>query len=85
MNKLLKYQKGNAGIIILAVVVLVILAVWWLIQSGYKFPGQVVPTPTPTGIQNVSELDSASAQLDATNLNQMDPGINQISADSNSF
>jgi|GEM_PF-5426953 len=77
-----RYQKGNSFLVLIIIVVLIALAVWWAVKSGYKLPTQTAEVNT---IQDRSGLDAAGKQLDGTNLNQMDPGINQASADSTSF
>lgn len=54
-------------------------------MRGYKVPSQTAQAPATRQIQDTAGLDAASEQLDSTNLNQMDNGINQVSADSSSF
>jgi hypothetical protein len=79
---MMKNQKGNTLLVLVVIVALVVFAFWWLMKSGYKFPGQTAMAP---GIQNTSDLDSASKDLDGTNVNEMDPDMNQLSSDSSSF
>jgi len=74
-------------LVIVIVLVLVLAAFLYIMKYGQKLPGQITQnnvTPAPA-IQNTSDLDSATKQLDNTNLNQMDTGINQAGADSSSF
>lgn len=89
----MKYQKGQVWLII--VLILVLLAVGWyfLIYNKGAATGGIYQTtapvattnPSPAGYQNSKDLDTASSQLDGTNLNQMDSGINQVTQDSSSF
>lgn len=83
-------QKGNA-ILIVVVAILILAALWYFFvynKSGNLYQN-LYPTgttqPSPAALQNRNDLDSASAQLDGVNVNQMDSGINQVSADSSSF
>lgn len=84
MEKQYKHNKGNVVIILLVIIVLVVLAFWWLMKSGYKVPGQTAQVPS-NQIQDASGLDAAAKELDGTNVNQMDSGINQVAQDSSSF
>ncbi len=78
----MKKQQGNVGLVLIIIVVLAFLSFWWLMKNGYKFPQQTANVP---GIQNTSDLDTASKDLDGTNLNDMDSGISQLNSDSSSF
>lgn len=73
-------SQGNTLIWLVVIVIVVGLAFWYFMQNGYKFPQQ-----TAQGIMTTADLDTATRDLDGTNLNQMDTGISQISADSSSF
>ncbi len=77
----MKKEQGK-GLVLLIIIVLVVLAFWWLVKSGYKLPGQTARGPA---IKSTADLNAASKDLDNTNLNEMDAGINQLSADSSSF
>lgn len=72
-------------IVLIIIIVLVVLAFWWLMKSGYKLPTQTAQNNSTPAIQSTSDLDAAGKELDGTNLNQMDAGINQTSSDSTSF
>lgn len=76
----MRREQGNIGLIIL-IVVAIAFAVWWFAKSGYKFPQQTAETP----IQNSADLDTAAAELDGANLNEMDSDLEQINTDSSSF
>lgn len=78
----MKKQQGNTLIWLVVVIIIVGLAVWYFTKSGYKLPNQTSEAPK---IMNVADLDSASKDLDNTNLNDMDSGINEVSQDSSSF
>lgn len=75
----MKKQQGNIVLILLAIAVFVFLGIWYFMKYGYNLPQQTA------GIQNTRDLDMASKDLDSTNLNEMDSGTSQISADSSSF
>lgn len=68
------------------VVLLALLGFWFYMKGGYKAPGS---TPQDSvmapPVENKSDLDSASKDLDATDLNQMDTELEQISSDSSGF
>lgn len=76
-----KQYQLPALIIILG---LLILAFLWFSQNKGIQLGPTSQAPAPA-FQSASDLDNASKELDSTNLNQMDSGINQISSDSSSF
>lgn len=92
-NRLENVQKGNALLIVLIIVIVLIAAWYFLFFNKSGLPSSIyqtiyptgTATPGPAGYNNVKDLDNASAQLDGTNLNQMDPGLNQVAADSSSF
>lgn len=82
----MKKQTGNVLVALILVVIVVLLAFWYFMKSGYTLPSQTAQnTVTTPVVQNKSDLDSASKQLDGTDLNQMDSGINQLGSDSASF
>lgn len=80
----MKKETGNTLIALVLIIIVVVLAFWFFMKSGYKLPSQTAQNTTPA-IQDKSGLDSASKQLDGTDLNQMDSGLNQLSSDSASF
>ncbi len=70
-------QKGFSLAQILILVILILGLLFLLMKKG------IIPQPTtyvPT-IQNTTGLDSASKELDNTNLNQVDSGITQLNSD----
>lgn len=69
-------------VILIIVVVLVALALWYFMKSGYKLPQQTAEGPA---IVNAQDLDETSRNLDNVDLNQMDPELNQLGRDSSSF
>ncbi len=77
-----KNQQGKGLLLILIIVVLVILGLWWLMKQGYVPQAPIGENPA---VQGVSDLDAASKDLDNTNLNQMDAGLNQLNSDAASF
>lgn len=81
----MKKQSGNVLVALILVAAVVVLALWFFMKSGYKLPSQTAQNNAAPAIQNKSGLDSASKQLDGTDLNQMDSGLNQLSSDSASF
>lgn len=77
----MKPNEGKGLILILLIVLLVVLGFWWLMKAGYK-----VPYPKQTaGIQNTSDLDAAAKDLDNTDMNQIDTGLNQLNSDASAF
>lgn len=70
-------QKGFSLALILIIIVSVLGALFLLVKKGI-IPQQTANVPT---IQNTSGLDSASKDLDNTNLNQIDPGLTQLNSD----
>ena len=77
----MKKQQGNMLIWVIILIVIIVFALWYVMKYGYKLPQQTAQGPVMT----TSDLDAASRDLDRTNLNQMDSGISQVSADSSSF
>lgn len=92
-SNIIKNQTGNAALIAIIIIVILIAGWYFFIYNKAAIPSSIyqtiyptgTSTPAPVGYQNSSDLDQASAQLDGTNLNQMDTGINQVAADSSSF
>ena len=79
----MKNERGNTVLVLIMIILLIVLAFWYFMKNGYKVPNPI-GKGTPT-VQNASDLDTASAQLDNTDLNQMDPEMTQLSSDSSSF
>lgn len=77
----MKTQEGKGLILILLIVLLVVLGLWWLMRQGY-IPKQTALVP---GIQNTSDLDTAAKDLDNTDMNQIDTGLNQLNSDTSAF
>ncbi len=80
----MKKQNGNTLIALILIVIVVLLAFWYFMKSGYKLPQQTAQNNVPA-VQNKSGLDAAAKDLDGTNLNQMNADLNQLSSDSASF
>lgn len=86
-NNRIYHQKGNALLVVL-IIVIVLVAAWYFLffnKSGAAIYPAGTASPSPAGYNTVNDLDQASSQLDGTNLNQMDTGLNQVAADSSSF
>ncbi len=77
----MKTQEGKGLILILLIVLLVVFGLWWLMKQGY-IPKQTAGVP---GIQTASDLDAAAKDLDNTNMNQIDTGLNQLSSEASTF
>ncbi len=87
-----KKQTQTDKNLLYAVVVLVLVVVlFWALKVGEKNYAPVQPnTPvkvenTQPVINNSSDLDSASKELDANDLNAIDTGLNAVNSDSSSF
>ena len=80
-------QKGSSNIfLILAVIVVLAVAGAYLLNSRTApIPTATNNMPTNQAIQSPSGLDTASAELDTTNIDSLDTGMNQISSDTSSF
>lgn len=74
----MKKQQGNTLLIIVIVVILV--AIFVLVFNKNQRPGDQT-----TSIQDTVGLDSASKDLDNTDLNQIDTAQNQINSDTSNF
>lgn len=71
-------QQGNTTIVLAAILVALIGAAWLMLgRQSIVAPG---PTPTPM-IQNTTELDKTSKDLDSVNLNSLDNDLNQVGKD----
>ncbi len=87
------YKKGGLWkwiIIYLIVAVIVYGIVYYIImmmRGGYSYtPQQYQYNNTPTQVLGTSQdLNSASNELDVTNVNQIDTGLNQNDSDAKSF
>ncbi|HKC04724.1 MAG TPA: hypothetical protein VKC54_02540 [Patescibacteria group bacterium] len=74
----MKNQKGNALIWLLVLAVIALVA-WYFMKNNYKLP---VVGPT---VMTTKDFDVAVKDLDSTDLNQMDSGLNGVKSDSSSF
>lgn len=72
-----KNQKGFSNLLIIAIVLVIATA------GVLMFKPQTSKTVPAT--ENSSVLNSSSTELDSTNVDSMDTGINQINTDSSSF
>ncbi len=77
----MKQQEGRGILALILIIVVVVAAFWWLNKSTLKAPAETVENL----IQNKTDLDTASKDLDNTDLTQMDSGLNQLGTDSSSF
>lgn len=85
-----KSQKGNTMIAIIVAVVIVVVALVYFLNKNVSIPNPInqnqgYQTQPTTQIQSDKDLMSASADLDNTDLNAMDNGLNQNDADISSF
>ena len=88
MNKNQKSQNSN--MILVAVVVIIIIAGVLLVvkkanNTSLKNPGNAQSLQNDQPIQNSNDLNSASSDLDNTNIDGLDHEINQISSDTSGF
>lgn len=81
----MKKQTGNTLIILVIIVLVALLGFWFFMKGSYKGLQQTPQKTEAPAVENKSDLDSASKDLDGTNLNQMDLELNLISSDSSSF
>ena len=82
MNK----QKGNSLLIVIVVVALAVVAVVWFLKNNYKGLAERTPQETSApAITNKAELNTASSDLDGTDVNSMDKELDQLNTDSLSF
>lgn len=74
---------------IAVVVIVVITAIYLLSRGSVLNPTNQSTTNSPTsqtqGIQNDSDLTSASTDLDNTDFNSVDNGLNQNDSDASNF
>lgn len=76
---------------IIAVVVIVVIAAIYFLSRGSSVSNPTTqtitnpPTSQTQGIQNDSNLTSASTDLDNTDLNSMDGDLNQNQIDASTF
>lgn len=78
------FKKGNTIFALLAfLIILIFVFLWWWSRKGGNLTNQSV-SRTPA-FQSTSDLDSASKQLDSTDLNQMDADINRVASDASNF
>jgi hypothetical protein len=73
-------NKGNTMYVLLAVLVVLIFALLWYSEKTGKSEQAL---QTPVSYETTSDLDNASKELDATDLNQMDPELKQIDVEAN--
>ncbi len=79
-----KQNKNGNSILLIAILALIVLVAVGLLLSSQN---QTIPQQTASvpAIQNTSDLDRASKDLDNANLNQIDTTQSQINADSSNF
>ncbi len=78
----MKKESGNIALIVL-IIVLAIFVFGWLVKSGYYSAPQ--QTSQDNSIQNKDGLDTASKDLDDTNVNDVDVELNKLSVDTSAF
>ncbi|HET7098996.1 MAG TPA: hypothetical protein VFI61_02070 [Patescibacteria group bacterium] len=74
----MKKQNGNVALIVL-IIILVAFAFWWLMKAGY-LPYAPKQTTQPT-VQNTQDLDTASKDLDGTDVNEVDVQLGQLNTE----
>lgn len=72
-------QKSQGNTLVLIIILLALLGVAAMMFSSKTPPATVQETP---GIQNTSDLDAASKDLDGVNVDSVDSGLNEIQKDS---
>ena len=90
----MKNKKGFSTIVIIAIVaILIAIGIFMVVKKGTNFNiynkqgPQVTQTQQPQAspIQNSSDLNVTSADLDNTYLDGIDAELNQIDADASTF
>ena len=78
----MKKSNNDTGIVIavIAIAVVVVMGLFLMGRGGMLTVSQQTDQKTQT-IQNTSDLNSASTDLDSTDLNGMDKELNQLDAD----
>ena len=80
----MKKQKGNTLLIVLILAAAVLIGGYVLYQRG-AMPSANQPEQQSNAIQNDSGLQSASNDLDSTNVDSMDTELNQTTQDASNF
>lgn len=82
----MKKETGNTLLILVVVVLAALLGFWFYMNDGFKTlkstPQESTMAPP---VENKSDLDSASKDMDETDLNQLNVELELISSDSSSF
>lgn len=90
----MKNKKGFSQVIIIAIVaILITIGVFMAVRKSTslntdnKGGQQVTQTQQPkvAAIQNSSDLDATAAELDNTNVDEVDTELNQMDADASTF
>lgn len=82
-------QRGisSAAVVVIITIVLVVVIVFLKQRGGmpgYSTESQQNPQST-SDVQNSNDLDSATADLDNTNPDEMDNDLNQLGSDASAF
>lgn len=83
-------KRGNILIILLAIVAIILSAIWFFTTGGGSLPGLLKPTPTPDSltrqlmIQGTSdETIAIEADIEATSFESLDAELSGIEAELN--
>lgn len=77
------FKKGNTIFVLLLVLGLLLFAFLWF-EKGGNLQKATTQENTPE-ISSASGLNSASKDLDGTDLNQMDSELKQLESDTSAF
>lgn len=82
-----KNQKGlSSTLLIIAVVaVIAVVGIIFLKKQSNIGLNKPIPQTGQSSIQNSSDLNSASADLDNTNIDGLDSELNQVSSDASNL
>ncbi len=89
----MKSKKGLSSPVIIIAVIAIVIAVgaYIAVQKGTNLnvnklqPVSKIQKPVSSAIQNSNGLNTAEADLDNTNLDDVDSELNQIDADASTF
>ncbi len=84
MTNQTKNQKGFSPLLIIVLVLAAIAAVTLFLSSQRRLETQQLSQNTPS-INNTSDLNTTSTDLDNTDMGQFDSDLNQLKVDASAF